>query len=238
MTAAVMAMVRAARPLDRLLIGIVALFVAAAYFLPVAAWTTSLAERARQTGGMGVAVFFIAYVAATVALVPGSILTLAAGFAYGPLWGLAIVSPASVAGATAAFLLGRTLLRDWAVRKTRGSPHLRAIERAVEREGFKLVLLLRLSPLIPFNLLNYGLSLSNVRLGTYVVASAVGMLPATALYVYLGSLAPTAAQLSAAGEGGGSSRMLLYAAGLAATIAAVFIATRAARRALQAELGR
>lgn len=221
-----------------LLLGLVALFAAAAYFLPVAEWTTSLAERARRTGAMGVALFFVAYVVATVAFLPGSILTLAAGFAYGPLWGLAIVSPASVAGATAAFLMGRTLLRDWAVRKTRGSPQLRAIEQAVEREGFKLVLLLRLSPLIPFNVLNYALSLSNVRLGTYVVASAIGMLPATALYVYLGSLAPTAAQLSAAGKGGGSSRTLLYAAGLAATIAVVFIVTRSARRALQAELRR
>ena len=220
-----------------LLIGIVALFAAAAYFLPVAEWTTSLAERARRTGGMGVALFFVAYVVATVAFLPGSILTLAAGFAYGPLWGLAIVSPASVAGATAAFLLGRTLLRDWAVRKTRGSPQMRAIERAVEREGFKLVLLLRLSPLIPFNVLNYALSLSNVRLGTYVVASAVGMLPATVLYVYLGSFAPTAAQLSTAAEDtGGSSRALLYAVGLVATVAVVFIVTRAARRALHTEL--
>jgi uncharacterized membrane protein YdjX (TVP38/TMEM64 family) len=225
---------------SRLLIlaGLVALFVAGAFFLPVAEWTTSLAERARRTGGLGVALFFVAYVVATVAFLPGSILTLAAGFAYGPLWGVAIVSPASVAGATAAFLLGRTLLREWAVRKTRGSPQLRAIERAVDREGFKLVLLLRLSPLIPFNVLNYALSLSNVRLGAYVVASAIGMLPATVMYVYLGSLAPTAAQLSAAGERGGSSRAVLYAAGLAATIAVVFIVTRSARRALQAELRR
>lgn len=221
-----------------LLIGLVALFAAAAYFLPVAEWTTSLAGRARRTGGIGVALFFVAYVVATVAFLPGSILTLAAGFAYGPLWGLVIVSPASVAGATAAFLLGRTLLRDWAVRKTRGSPQLRAIERAVEREGFKLILLLRLSPLIPFNALNYALSLSNVRLGTYVAASAIGMLPATVLYVYLGSLAPTAAQLSTAADLGDSRRTLLYAVGLAATVAAVFIVTRAARRTLQTELER
>lgn len=213
-----------------------ALFAAAAYFVPFAEWTTSLAERARRTGALGVAMFFVAYVVATVAFLPGSLLTLAAGFAYGSIWGLAIVSPASVAGATAAFLLGRTLLRDWAVRKTSDSARLRAIQRAVEREGFKLVLLLRLSPLLPFNVLNYALSLSNVRLSTYVAASALGMLPATALYVYLGSLAPTAARLSTAAERGGSSRTFLYAAGLAATIAVVFIATRAARRALDAEL--
>src|ERR687897_1791618 len=101
---------------SRLLIlaGLVALFVAGAFFLPVAEWTTSLAERVRRTGGLGVALFLVAYVVATVAFLPGSILTLAAGFAYGPLWGVAIVSPASLAGATCAFLLGRTLLRGWA----------------------------------------------------------------------------------------------------------------------------
>src|SRR3989304_4677627 len=104
-----------------------ALVVAAAYFLPIAEGTTSLAERARGTGGPGVAMFFAAYIIATVAFLPGSILTLAAGFAYGPAWGLAIVSPASVAGATCAFLLGRTLLRDWAAGKTRDSKHARAI---------------------------------------------------------------------------------------------------------------
>ncbi|MCA1563511.1 MAG: TVP38/TMEM64 family protein [Acidobacteria bacterium] len=221
-----------------LVLVIVAMFAAAAYFLPIAGWTTSLAERARGTGALGVAIFVAAYVAATVAILPGSILTLAAGFAYGPGWGLAIASPASVAGATAAFLLGRTLLRDWAVRKTSDSARVRAIGQAVEREGFKLVLLLRLSPLLPFNLLNYALSLSNVRVRTYVAASALGMLPGTALYVYLGSLAPTAAQLSAAAEGGGASRAALYVAGLAATIAVVVIVTRAARRALDAELQR
>jgi uncharacterized membrane protein YdjX (TVP38/TMEM64 family) len=152
------------------------------------------------------------------------------------VWGLAIVSPASIAGATVAFLLGRTLLRDWAVRRTSDSPRARAVADAVEREGFKLVLLLRLSPLVPFNLLNYALSVSNVSLGRYVAASALGMLPGTALYVYLGSLAPTAAQLSTAAQGGGATRTALYAAGLAATVAVVIVATRAARRALRTEL--
>ena len=217
---------------------IAAMLAAAAYLLPIAEWTTALAERARGTGALGVAIFVAAYVAATVAFLPGSILTLAAGFAYGPAWGLAVASPASVAGATAAFLLGRTLLRDWARRKTNDSAKGRAIEHAVEREGFKLVLLLRLSPVVPFNLLNYALSLSNVGVGTYIAASALGMLPGTALYVYLGSLAPTAAQLSTAAQGGGAGRTALYIAGLAATIAVVVIATRAARRALHAELQR
>lgn len=89
-------------------------FAVAAYALPLADWVTALAERARQTGAPGVTLFVAAYVASTVAFLPGSILTLAAGFVYGPVWGIAVASPASVAGAASAFLLGRTLLRGWA----------------------------------------------------------------------------------------------------------------------------
>jgi uncharacterized membrane protein YdjX (TVP38/TMEM64 family) len=208
----------------------------AGWFLPVADWIIHLAELARQAGAAGVAMFIAVYIVSTVALLPGSLLTLAAGFAYGPLWGLAVASPASVAGATAAFLLGRTLLRERAERVAGRSPRLRAIDAAVAREGFKLVVLLRLSPLFPFNALNYALSLTPVSLGTYVLASFIGMLPATALYVYLGSLAPAAAELSSAAEGGGGSRTTLYVAGLLATIAVVVIGARAARRALAVNL--
>ena len=222
-----------------LLIGILVIAAAgAAYMLPVAEWITALAERARNTGALGVAMFFAAYVASTVAFLPGSILTLAAGFAFGPFWGLAIASPASVTGATCAFLLGRTLLRDWAAARVGESPRLRAIDAAVGREGFKIVLLLRLSPLFPFNVLNYALSLSNVRVSTYVLASFLGMLPGTALYVYLGSLAPAAAELASAGGRGGTTNTVLYIAGLVATVAAAVIGTRAARRALNTELQR
>ena len=216
----------------------VALAAVAAYGLPLGQWVTDLAEGARETGPLGVGLFFVAYVVSTVAGLPGSVLTLALGFAYGPLWGLAIASPASVTGATCAFLLGRTLLRDWAAKKASGSARARATEAAVEREGFKLVLLLRLSPIVPFNLLNYVLSLTSVRPGTYVLASAVGMLPGTALYVYLGSLAPAAAELASVADDGGTARSALYVVGLLATLAVVVVGTRAARRALDAELQR
>ena len=214
----------------------IALVAAATYVLPLGEWVTGLAQGARETGTLGVVIFFVAYVVSTVAVLPGSILTLALGFAYGPVWGLAIASLASVTGATCAFLLGRTLLRDWAAQKVGGSARARAIEAAVEREGFKLVLLLRLSPIVPFNLLNYVLSLTSVRPGTYVLASFVGILPGTVLYVYLGSLAPAAAELSSAAQGGGAVRTTLYVVGLLATVAVVVIGTKAARRALDAQL--
>lgn len=206
------------------------------YLLPVAEWTSRLAERARGTGAAGIALFFAVYVVATVALLPGSILTVAAGFAYGPIWGLVVASPASVTGATCAFLLGRTALRDWAARKVGESRRARAIDTAVGREGFKIVLLLRLSPLVPFNVLNYMLSLTRVTTGRYVLGSFIGMLPGTALYVYLGSLAPAAAELSTAAGGTSGTRTALYGVGLAATAAVVIIGTRAAKQALKAEL--
>lgn len=197
---------------------------------------TALADAARETGALGVVLFFVAYVLATVLVLPGSILTLASGFVYGPVWGLVLASPASVAGATCAFVLGRTVLRGWAERKVAGSHRARAIDAAVAREGFRLVLLLRLSPVFPFSILNYVLSLSNVRLRTYVVASFIGMLPATALYVYLGSLAPAAAQLASAASAPNTAQTVLYAVGFAATLGVVILGTRAARRALAGTL--
>ena len=219
----------------RLAIGalVLAAIAAAIVFLPVAALVTRLAETARGAGAAGVAVFVAAYVISTVALIPGSLLTLAAGFVYGPLWGLLIVSPSSVAGASVAFLLGRTLLRDWAARKVATSSQAQAIDVAVEREGFKLVLLLRMSPVIPFSLLNYALSLTRISFGTYVLASFIGMLPGTALYVYLGSLAPAAASLTASSSQGSGIKTVFYIVGLAATTAAVVATTRMARRAIR-----
>jgi uncharacterized membrane protein YdjX (TVP38/TMEM64 family) len=215
---------------------VVSAILVTAWFVPVAEWIVELPVLVRETGALGVAIFFAAYIVATIALLPGSIFTLVAGFAWGPLWGLAIASPASVAGATSAFMLGRTLLRDWAARHVGRWPRARALDTAVQRNGFKMVFLLRLSPVFPFNLLNYALGLSGVSLGAYVLASFLGMLPATILYVYLGSLAPAAAELSLVAASGGKARMLLYLAGLLATVAAVVIGARAARRALDAEL--
>ena len=212
--------------------GVVALW----WFLPVRAWAVALAEQIRGAGPKGVLLFIAVYVAAEVALVPGSLLTMAAGFAYGPVRGLLVASPASVLAATTAFLLGRTVLRDWIRRQIARSPKARAIDRAVARNSFKLIVLLRLSPVIPFNMLNYALGLSDASLGRYVAASFIGMLPGTWLYVYLGSLATTAAGLGEASRGGGHERLVLTIIGLAATVLVIVFVTRAARRALEQEL--
>lgn len=218
------------------IVAALALLLALGWLLPVAEWTIALADRVRGAGAAGVVLFIAAYVAATVALLPGSVLTLAAGFAYGPIGGLLVASPASVLAATAAFLLGRTAARGWVQRTIAGAPRTRALSRAIGKDSFRLILLLRLSPVVPFNVLNYALGVSEASLSRYVVASFIGMLPGTWLYVYLGSLATTAAELTDASRGGGAGRLALTVAGLVATVLAVVLVTRSARHALEREL--
>jgi len=212
------------------------LVVALGWFLPVREWTLALADYVRDAGALGVVVFVAAYVVATVALLPGSLLTLAAGFAYGPVVGLLIVSPASVLAATVAFLLGRTVLRGWVEGQLAAAPRARAIDRAVAKDSFRLILLLRLSPAVPFNILNYALGLSRASLGRYVLASFIGMLPGTFMYVYLGSLVTTAADLTGASGTASTGKLALTGIGLVATVAAVTLVTRTARRAVDREL--
>src|SRR5258705_10068272 len=130
-------------------------------------------------GPWGAVLFAAAYVPAAVLLVPGSLLTLGAGFVFGLAKGTIVVSLGSTAGAAAAFLVARTAAHDWVARRTAGWPRLAAIGRAVEIDGFKIVLLTRLSPALPFNLVNYVFGLTAVPFKTYVVASWIGMLPAT-----------------------------------------------------------
>jgi uncharacterized membrane protein YdjX (TVP38/TMEM64 family) len=140
----------------------------------------------------------------------------------------------SVLAATTAFLLGRTIARDWVARRLGQDPRLAAIDAAVGQSGFKIVLLLRLSPLFPFNVLNYTLGLTRVRLRDFVLGSWIGMLPGTALYVYIGSLVTSASELaSGARPSSGVAGRVLLVVGLVATLAVVVLVTRIARKALK-----
>ena len=155
-------------------------------FLPVNQWLLGFVAWIRGAGTAGMAVFLVAYVVACVLLLPGLVLTLGAGFAYGVAVGVPLVWVSANLGAAVAFLLGRTLARERIAARVAGNPRFAAIDRAVGREGFKIVLLTRLSPAFPFNLLNYAYGLTRVTFRDYVVGSLVGMIPGTAMYVYLG----------------------------------------------------
>lgn len=216
-------------------VGVVALaglLVEAALVLPLSAWSTDLVAWIRGAGALGVAVYAAAYIVATVLLLPGSILTLGAGFAYGPLLGTMLVSPVSVTAATLAFLLGRTSARRRMQARMSGDPRFVAIDEAVGRNGLRLVILLRLSPVFPFNVLNYALGLTQVGLRDYVLGSFVGMLPGTFLYVYLGSLVTSVTSLAGDRPSGGFAQEIFYWGGLAATVVVTVLIARIARRAL------
>lgn len=216
-----------------LLVGVVA--------LPVADTVMRVLAWIQQHPAIAWAAFAVTYVVASVLLLPASILTLAAGFLFGLPLGVALVSVSSVAGAAAAFLVGRFLARDWVARQIERSVRFRALDMATRHEGFVIVFLARLSPLFPFNLLNYGLSLTAVSFRDFVVASWIGMLPATVLYVYVGTLAQSLATITSGRVESGRAGQIALVIGFVATIALTVFITRKAtstlRRHLDRELG-
>jgi uncharacterized membrane protein YdjX (TVP38/TMEM64 family) len=209
--------------------GLVALIVAARV-LPVQQWLTAFQDWVRGKGVAGAVVYGVVYVVAALLFVPGTVVTVGAGLLFGLAWGTVLVSIASTTAAALAFLIARYLARDRVQRLADRNEKFGAIDRAIAEEGWKVVALLRLSPLIPFSLSNYLYGLTPVRFAPYVLTSWIAMLPATFLYVYLG----VAGNAAVSGRGpGGGWRTALWVVGLLATIAVTFFVTRAARRELE-----
>jgi len=174
----------------------------------------------------------IAFIVAAVAFLPGSVLTLGAGLVFGVVLGAIYVFVGATLGAIAAFLVGRYLARGWVSKKIAGNDKFAAIDSAVAQEGFKIVLLTRLSPVFPFNLLNYAFGVTGVSLKDYALGS-VGMIPGTLLYVYIGSLAGDLARIGTAAQPTNSTlQWAIRILGFAATVAVTLYVTRVARRAL------
>ena len=201
---------------------------AAAYLPPFAVWVEGL-------GVWGPLVFILGYAVATVAFIPGSVLTLAAGFIFGVVEGTLYTLAGATLGASAAFLIARDLARGAIERRIADNPRFAAIDRAVCREGFKIVALLRLSPFFPFNLLNYSLGLTKVRFLHFLAASAA-MLPGTLLYAYYGAAAESLASALGETTGKGTGDWIVLGLGLVATIVVTTFVTRLAGRALRQEI--
>lgn len=208
------------------------------YSLPLAACVLALLEWVRSLGTLGALIYGLAYVVGTVLLAPVTFLTASSGFLYGPLLGTLIVSPASVLGATISFLLARSFARERVAKYIGQHPRFVAIDHAVESNGFKVVFLLRLTPIFfPFSVLNYALGLTRVRVRDYVLASWLGMLPATMRNVYLGSLVRDLAQLLHGDlPSMGNWQWLMFWGGLAATVVLAVVLSRIAQQALRKTL--
>lgn len=201
-------------------------------FLPVRQWFADVEGYVQGLGSMGPLVVALGYTISTVLLIPGSAISIGAGTLFGLKTGFVIVLVGANLGALSAFVLARTLLRRKVAHWMEKYPKCRSLDRAIARQGFRMVFLLRLSPAFPFTLLNYALGLTGVRAGAYVLANLLGMLPGMFLYVYIGATARDALT-GWAGESVGDFQQVLKYVGLLATLAMVAMVTYIARNALR-----
>lgn len=196
------------------------LLVGAYAVLPVQQWSDAFRGWLEDLGPAGWLAFVAVYAVGTLALVPGSLLTIAGGLAFG-LWAFPLVIAGATIGAGTAFLAGRYLVRDAVSAKIAANPRMRAIDAAIAEEGWKVVGLLRLSPALPFSLQNWILGATRVDFWPYLAATFFGIMPGTLLYVWIASLG--------AGGGGGPAKWAFFAVGIAATLAVTVLIGRKAR---------
>jgi uncharacterized membrane protein YdjX (TVP38/TMEM64 family) len=233
----------AKNPARRLLVvaTITVVLLASPFLFPVKTWFFQLLETLHGFGVWGLVLLVFTYIIACVLMLPGSILTLGAGFIGATLWpdslatalfgGWLAASTGATLGATASFILGRTVLRDTAAARIDGNAKFRALDEAIAKNGFKMVFLVRLSPAFPFNILNYALGLTRVSLRDYFLASWIGMIPGALLYVYLGATAQSLAAATGGAREKTPQEYAILAIGLAATIVVVWVVTKTAKKA-------
>ncbi|XP_077218366.1 uncharacterized protein LOC143852701 [Tasmannia lanceolata] len=190
----------------------------------------------QSLGPWGPLVLAIGYIPLTVLAVPASILTLGGGYLFGLPIGFVADSIGATIGATAAFLLGRTIGRSYVISKLKDYPQFQAVAIAIQRSGFKIVLLLRFVPLLPFNMLNYLLSVTPVGIGEYMAASWLGMMPITFALVYVGTTLKDLSDVTHGWNEVSKTRWALIILGLLVSVVLMVCVTRVARNALNKAL--
>jgi uncharacterized membrane protein YdjX (TVP38/TMEM64 family) len=203
------------------------------WLLPVRHYLLGFLEWSKGMGLKGSLLVILCYTISGVLLVPASILALGTGFVFGLTAGTLTASIGGILGAVSAFLAGRIFVRQWLLRRMAGHPKFLAIDGAIGSQGFRIVFLSRLSPILPFNILNYAYGATKVSLKDYFVASWIGMLPETFMYVYLGSGARSLTQVATGQVTRGAPQEVMFWVGLAATLLVIITVTRITRRALQ-----
>ena len=194
-------------------------------FLPLSEWIERFRLWIIDLGVVGIVAFVLVYVFVTVVLGPATALTMTAGLAFG-FWGFPLVVGSATLAAAVAFLLGRYIARQRVLAMIECDPRLESLHQAFSDEGWRIVVLLRLSPLIPYGMQNYLFSVTNIGFLPYVVATLFGVMPASALYVYIGSLGATA------NDEGGVMKWLLIVGGLMATAVVAWIIGKRAQQAI------
>jgi len=209
---------------------VIAAIVMAWHFLPVSQWLRAFQAYVKNLGALGYVVYTIVYAICVVAFIPASILTLGAGAIFGFVGGTIVVVIGATIGATLAFLLARTVMRRRIEKMTASNAKFRALDRAIANEGMKIVFLVRLAVVFPFTWVNYAFGLTAIPLWRYVLATFLGIIPATAAFVF----ASSAAAKAATGETSNITKIVYISGGVIAIIVSVLIgriATRAIKRA-------
>ncbi|MDJ0659551.1 MAG: TVP38/TMEM64 family protein [Crocosphaera sp.] len=196
----------------------------------------NLLQWIQDLGTIGYLIFIFVYMLSAVFLIPASILTLGAGVIFGVVKGSILVSIASMLGAILAFLIGRYLARGWVTKQIEKYPKFQAVDEAVAKEGWKIVGLTRLSPVLPFVILNYAFGITQVSLKDYTIASWIGMLPGTIMYVYIGSIIGNIATLGADGREQTALESALYIIGFIATVFVTIYVTKVSQNALNNQI--
>jgi uncharacterized membrane protein YdjX (TVP38/TMEM64 family) len=190
--------------------------------LPVGDWAGSFQGWILGLGVWGAVIFVAVFIAATLILAPDWPLAAAAGMVYG-LWAIPLVLAAAIAAASLAFLAARYLVRQRVRAMLTANLRFTAVDNAVTEEGWKIVVLLRLSPLVPFNVQNYLFGITDISFPHYFAATCAGIIPGTMLFVYLGALGNTS---------GGLLGWIFFGTGLVATVTVVLLVGRKAREKL------
>jgi uncharacterized membrane protein YdjX (TVP38/TMEM64 family) len=225
-------------PLSRGLIvsALVGVLFSVVWAFPIRAWTLTALEWFQTAGPLGWVGYGVLYLVVTLCFLPTSVLTVGGGFVFGPIVGFFVVWISENVAALACFVIGRSIARPYVARMVQQRPVLRALDRAMKDRGFSLLVLLRHSPIMPFSMLNYSMGVTGLTLPRYVAATLLGTALPAFLYVYVGSTFTKLTDI-AQGKGGNSTgEQAIYWGGLAATVVATVVVTRATRRALDARL--
>ena len=198
-------------------IALIVLLVLAIRMLPVAEWLLAFQTWVRAQGALGFAAYIVVYAVCCVLIVPALALTLGAGAIFGFAAGALVNLAGATLGATAAFLLARTVLRSRVERMTANNAKFRALDRAITREGTKILWLVRLSGFPPFTWVNYAFGLTGIALAPYVTITFLGIIPGTIAFTYAGSA-------GAAALTGSANRVVLIVTAVGAVLVSGFIA--------------
>ena len=198
-------------------------------------WFEPLVRQLADLGGWGPVLFIVVYVLAAITLAPAFLLTFSAGAVFGLWRGTLLTYIGAVLGASAVYAMAAPLARSRLLRWVDRDPRVAATRRAVVKDSAWIMFLLRLSPLVPYNLLNYALSLSGVTYRDYLLAS-LGMIPAIIMYAYYGTVAGDVTRiLAGVSPRRGTEYYVMLVVGLIATFVATHMISRAAKKAVSQE---